>query len=88
MPPSTSRSSEVAATRIPLRISHTIMVRDAELLDARAPLALLPVRFLVVEVQIPELELRLAGRADGGEDDVTALGRPPHGVAGAAGERP
>ena len=67
------------------------MVRCAELLDARHdPLFLRRVlldHVVRVEVEVPEFELRLGGRADGREHDVTSAWGPSDGVRRAARKR-
>ena len=83
MSPRTSASGKVAPTGVPLSVGHRVVVGGAEMLDAAAPLVLatLPAaEVIVVEVEVPELELGLARRADGREHDVPPTGRPADGV--------
>lgn len=58
--PGTRGGGKVSPTRVPLDVSHAIMIRHAKLLDATSPL--LPGRVFLgrvikVEIEIPELQL-------------------------------
>lgn len=85
MSPRTCTRSEVATAWVPLGVGQSIVVSSAEQLDAGTPFLLLvralATRLVKVEIQVPELELRLRGRANRSENDVPAAGRPPDGVA-------
>ena len=78
--PSARSSGEVPPTRVPLNVRHAIVVRGTELLNPRAPLLFRLVildQVVRIEVEVPELELRLERRADRREHDVvSAQGAP------------
>jgi hypothetical protein len=81
VPPRARGGCDIAPAGVPLGVRHTVVVGDTELLNTRAPLGLLPVRLLAMEVEVPELKLRLGRRADSRKYDVSPLWRPAHGVA-------
>lgn len=75
MCPGTRGGGEVSPTRVPLDIRNAIMVRHAKLLDASGPLVLGCIflgRIIKVEIEVPELQLRLRRRPHGREHDVTS----------------
>lgn len=63
MCPGTGSGGEVTATGVPFYVGYTVMVIDAQLLNAGTPLLLrrtfLTTGVILVIIQIPELELRL-----------------------------
>ncbi len=86
MPPRTGAGSEVTTTGVPLSIGERVVIRGTQVLDTSAPGSTLAAGLVRGEVQVPELQLGLARRTDGGEHDVTAARRPANGVARPCGE--
>ena len=74
MCPCTGARGEIATAGVPLNVRNTVVVGGPKKLDSASPLSsrvLLRLIHAVIEVQVPEFELRLARRANGGENDVT-----------------
>lgn len=57
--PRASACGEISAARIPLDVSHTIVVSGSEVLDSGRISCGLLLAFLCIEVKIPEFQLRL-----------------------------
>lgn len=80
--PCTGTSGEIPATGIPFYVCDAIMVGRGEQLDASAPVLAFASGVVETEVQVPEFQLRLAGRTNGSQNDVTPTRRPANNVAG------
>ena len=70
VPPCTCAGCEVTPTGVPLGIGHCVVVSGTEVLNTAAPRRALTTSFLNIEVEVPELELGLARRADSREYDM------------------
>ena len=80
MCPSARSTGEVPPTRVPLDVRHAIAVRGAELLNPRTPFLFRWVildQVVRIEIEVPELELRLERRAERREHDVVSAQGPP-----------
>lgn len=86
MGPCTGTSGEIPATGIPFYICYAIMVGRSEQLDASAPFLVFAPGIVETEVQVPELQLRFAGRTNSSQNDVAPTRRPANDVAGTVGK--
>lgn len=60
MSPCTGTGGKVTPAGVPLGVGHRVVVSGAEVLNATAPGRSLAAGLLDVEVEVPELKLRLA----------------------------
>ena len=69
--------SDVTSRRVPSEIGDTVVLASAKKLDVRSLLGFTSVRVIVGDkVKVPELDVALGRRGEGGEGNVTTLGRP------------
>ena len=81
MSPDTGTADDVTTSRIPVNISHAVMLCRFQQLEIGSQI-FFGFGFLALEVHIPEIKIEAGLRMDSSYDDKTTLGRPVDAVAG------
>lgn len=77
----TGLGREVSSRRIPRNLAHTVVLAGTQQGHVRSRVGLVLLDLVIGgKVNIPEFEIVLDGKTDGGQDNESTLGRPSDGV--------